>query len=438
MDQLIKNGTITTLAPIGAVCEIKKLLGAGGQGEVYLAKIGNNQVALKWYYPSAATDEQRDSLQILVQNGAPNDRFLWPLNVVTADNIKGFGYIMPLRDPLYKNITDLMKNKVDTSFYALVTACMELAHSFLQLHSKGFCYRDISFGNVFFNPDNGEILICDNDNVAVDNGNKSGVLGTPKFMAPEIVRGESAPNSDSDRFSLAILLFYMLMVHHPLEGKKESSIKCLDLPAMNKLYGTNPIFIFDPQNKTNEPDPRYHQNAIKFWPIYPAFIRNLFAKTFTRGLSDVQYRVRESEWRQAMSKLRDSLIICPHCKAENFYDADASNPNEKTDKCWSCKKPLQLPFRIQVNNYLIMLNSGSYLYPHHIDSAHMYDFSIPVANVVQHPTMPHIWGLKNLSGEKWVVNIPGQPLTEVVSGKSITLANGTRINFGNSEGTIIY
>lgn len=45
------------------------------------------------------------------------------------------------------------------------------------------------------------------------------------------------------------------MVNHPLEGKQEASIKCMDMAARVKLYGTDPIFIFDPDNKTNRPVP---------------------------------------------------------------------------------------------------------------------------------------------------------------------------------------
>ena len=61
-----------------------------------------------------------------------------------------------------------MKRLVEPSFRALTTAGLELAHSFMLLHARGLCYRDISFGNVLFDPDTGSILICDNDNVATD------------------------------------------------------------------------------------------------------------------------------------------------------------------------------------------------------------------------------------------------------------------------------
>ena len=37
-------------------------------------------------------------------------------------------------------------------------------------------------------------------------------------MAPEIVRGEALPSTATDLYSLSVLLFYLLMVSHPLEG----------------------------------------------------------------------------------------------------------------------------------------------------------------------------------------------------------------------------
>ena len=58
----------------------------------------------------------------------------------------------------------------------------------IEIYIAGAKYQDISFGNLFFNPDNGDVLICDNDNVSYGNSKPGGVLGTPGFMAPEIVK----------------------------------------------------------------------------------------------------------------------------------------------------------------------------------------------------------------------------------------------------------
>ena len=201
---------------------------------------------------------------MLVRRGAPSEHFLWPLELAADPRVRGFGYVMQLRPNRFKNIVDLMKRKIEPTFRSLATAGLNLSHNYLLLHSEGFCYRDISFGNAFFDPDTGDVLICDNDNVAVDGAATLGVLGTPRFMAPEVVRGEARPSTQTDLFSLSVLLFYMLMVHHPLEGKRETEIKCLDLAAMNKLYGSDPLFIFDHADSSNAPVPGVHGNALAF------------------------------------------------------------------------------------------------------------------------------------------------------------------------------
>ncbi len=417
-------------------CVVENFLGGGGQGEVYKASLSGKSVAIKWYFKQTATPAQRAALDILIKRGAPNDRFLWPIELVSARGVPGYGYLMMLREPGYKSIVDLMKRRVEPTFRALITAGIELSNSFLQLHAKGLCYRDISFGNVFFHPDSGMIFICDNDNVGVDGEGSTGVLGTPRFMAPEIVRGEAKPNTQTDLYSLAVLLFYMLMVSHPLEGKKEASIRCFDLPAMNKIYGSEPVFIFDPKDKSNPPVVGIHDNAIAYWAIYPKFIRDLFTKAFTDGIRDIKARVRESEWRSSLVALRDSIIYCPACEQENFYDQDLIK-NNKSIHCWNCRKELTTPFQIQFGPAsVVMLNNDSQLFPHHIDHQKLFDFSEPVAKVMRHPTDKKIWGLKNLAQDKWVITTPDGVIKDVDPGKSVTLQVGVRINFGKIEGEI--
>lgn len=438
MNQILKPKQTVQTETTGLPCTVEQFLGGGGQGEVYRAKLSGQTVALKWYFPASATNEQRAALETLVKKGPPNDKFLWPMELASAQGIAGFGYIMPLRESRYKGIVDLMKRRIEPTFRALATAGLELSHSYLQLHAEGWCYRDISFGNVFFDPDTGEVLICDNDNVTVDGQAEGGVLGTPRFMAPEVVRGEALPSTQTDLFSLSVLLFYMLMVHHPLEGKRELEIHCLDLPAMTKLYGTDPLFIFDPDDDSNRPVPGYQDNALAFWPIYPQFLRDLFTKAFTGGLRDPQNdRVRESEWRAAMVRLRDSIVYCAHCGAENFYDAGALKASGgKPGSCWACRKEIRLPPRMRIEKNIVMLNHDTRLYPHHIDDQKKYDFSQPIAAMTQHPQDPDVWGLKNVGGEKWVITTAGGTIKDVEPGHSVRLAVGTKVNFGQVEGEI--
>ena len=420
----------------GVEYKVEDFLGSGGQGEVYKVSSGGKDWALKWYYPHTATEAQKKALESLISKGAPTEKFLWPLTLITDPKTPGFGYIMPLRPKNFKNIVDLMKRRIEPSFYSIATAGFQLSDSYYHLHTLGLSYRDISFGNVFFDPQNGEVLICDNDNVTVDKTEKSAIYGTPRFMAPEIVRGDATPSSDTDRFSLAVLLFYMFFISHPLEGKKESAIHALDAPAMKKLYGDEPVFIFDPNDPSNRPDPNFHQNALIYWDIYPQFFKVLFERVFTNGIKDPENgRVRESEWRSEIIKLRNSIVFCQKCGCENFYDPAEIKRTGAAPKCWNCKADVMLPPRIKIGNLIVMLNHNTKLYPYHLDPI-TYDFSKPIAEITQHPANPQLWGLKNISDRGWQVTKPDGTKMEVPHGKNIALGNGIIVNFGSIEGEI--
>lgn len=445
MNQLLTVGQHVHSKTSRMKLAVEQFLGGGGQGEVYRVNIDQQALAVKWFFPHYLRQDVRlrERLDQAIQIGPPSDRFLWPLEIVNAPGVAGFGYLMALREPRFVGMADLVTRRVEPSLHTLATLGFELAHSYLQLHSKGLCYRDISFGNVFFDPDTGEARICDNDNVDVD-GQPGAIGGTARFMAPEIVRGEATPSTQTDLFSLAVLLFYLLMNHHPLEGAKEAAIRCFDRPAMIQLYGSDPVFIFDPNNTSNRPLPGQHDNALAFWPIYPAFIKRLFTRAFTEGIADpVHGRVRESEWRAAMIQLRDVLCYCPNCQAENFYDAEAlraSGNSHSVGNCWACGQPVRLPPRIRLvqgsGHQVVVLRHDSKLYPHHIDHACAYDFRQPMAEIAIHPTNPSIWGLRNLTSEKWVATTANGTVHDVAPGRTVTIATGTRINFGPSEGEL--
>ena len=437
MDQLLANNQTVTTESSHSPCKVERLLGAGGQGEVYQCKLGGNSVALKWYYPHYLENDTglRERLRNAIHLGTPNNKFLWPIELASAEGIQGFGYVMPIRDDRYKGLNDLMMGRLDPSFRALTTACIQLVDSFLEIHAKGFCYQDISFGNVFFDPDSGDVLICDNDNVVENGKTEGGILGTPRFMAPEVVRDEALPSTETDLFSLAVLLFYLLTISHPLEGKKEADIRCLDAPAMKKLYGTEPVFIFDPQDTSNSPVPGIQDNPLAYWPLYPKFIQNLFIRAFTTGMNTPDQRIRESEWRSALIKLRDSILYCNSCGAENFYDGDQLQETGGTlAPCWACEQPIKLPPRIRIDQSVVMLNRDSQLFPHHLGNA--YQFDRPVAEVSRHPTNPNIWGLKNLSDRRWTITTADGAMKDIEPNKSLTLAVGTKINFGQVTGEI--
>ena len=194
----------------GGQVEVLDEFGSGGQGTVYKVSYNGKTYALKWYHPGVFKGKENDfykNLENNISNGAPTDAFLWPKAITKVYNDQ-FGYLMDVRPSGYEELTNFFvggrkqKQARFKSFYALCTAAINIIEAFRALHNNGYSYQDINNGNFFINPENGDVLICDNDNVSFDNSKPGGVLGTPGFMTPDIVRGEKLPSKDTDSYSL--------------------------------------------------------------------------------------------------------------------------------------------------------------------------------------------------------------------------------------------
>lgn len=430
MDGQLKAGTFLT-SESSTKYKVISLLGAGGQGEVYDVESGGKHYALKWYFKHMATREQKAILDNLVAKGSPDASFLWPQDIIFKSYGESFGYIMPLRPKNFKSIVDMMKRRAEPSFYALCRAAYNLTNGYQKLHTMGYSYRDISFGNLFFNPDNGDVLICDNDNVSANGLDNSSIYGTPRFMAPEIVVGKAKPSRNTDLYSLAVLLFYMFMMGHPLEGKLEADIKCMDIHAMNKLYGTHPVFIYDPKDKSNRPVKGYQDNVLIYWDLYPQAIRDLFTQSFTEGLTSPNKRVTEKKWLETFANLMTGIVACPKCGAEVFFD-ESKNTQGVAHACWNCGRAVQMPASIVVGKSKILLHQNAKLYAHHLYDD--YDMNTVVGSVVQNPNNPSLWGIKNESKENWTYIKPDGMQVAIAIGRSAAIAKDTKINFGRVTG----
>ncbi|CEO87911.1 protein kinase domain-containing protein [Syntrophaceticus schinkii] len=430
MEGQLKAGTVLT-SESSIEYKVNSMLGAGGQGEVYDVESDGKHYALKWYFKHMATKEQKAILDNLVTKGSPDTSFLWPQDIIFKSYGESFGYIMPLRPKNYRSIVDMMKRRAEPSFYALCKAAYYLTNRYQKLHTIGYSYRDISFGNMFFDPDSGDVLICDNDNVSANGVDDSSVYGTPRFMAPEIVVGKAKPSRNTDMFSLAVLLFYMFMMGHPLEGKKEADIKCMDIHAMNKLYGTDTVFIFDPVNKTNRPVKGYQDNPLIYWDLYPQELRDLFTQSFTEGLSKPNKRVTEKKWLDTFANMMTGIVTCSKCGAEVFYDVKKVEMGVG-HTCWSCQNIVQMPATIVIGKSRVVLQKDSKLYAHHINGD--YDMDTVIGAVVQNPKNPSLWGIKNESCNNWTYIKPDGQQIAIANGRSAAIAKDVKIDFGQCVG----
>ncbi|MCD4524542.1 hypothetical protein [Nocardioides sp. cx-173] len=429
----LPDGAEVDLGPLGRA-RVVRLLGQGGQGFVHEVVLGSGEaLALKWYRPQSASAGQFHEMQRLVELGSPHPRFLWPIAMARVEGQPSFGYVMRLRDPRYLELsylladTDREGRPLSVSFDATIGICRQLASSFLRLHARGMCYRDISFGNVFFDPRTGDVLICDNDNVGVDDGT-SRVLGTPLFMAPEVVRDlslQTLPGTDTDRHSLAVLLFYTLFLGHPFEGARTGG-GLRDEGWMLEHFGTEPVFCLHPDREDNRPSSVVQQ----YWDLYPRFLQDLFVQAFVAGAERPGRRVTEGQWIKAVDRLRDGMVRCRGCATTCFWDVA-----EPQRVCRACGRPLQPAYLLQVGRRTVAVNPLATLRTDHLASG--VDESSVVGRVRAHPQAEGRWGLHNVSARPWEATYAEGQRVRLEPDRTMEIVDGVRVGVDGAVVTAV-
>lgn len=407
----LEKGTRISLTNGGCVTIIKEL-GRGGQGIVYLVDLNGQQKVLKWYL-TAPDEKFYRNLEKNIMNGAPSDAFLWP-EYLTNRQLGSFGYVMQLRPKNYYEFGNYLLAKVCfKSFTAMLAAAMKICDGFMMLHRCGYSYQDLNDGNFFIDPTNGDVLICDNDNV-MPQGEKSGIMGKARYMAPEIVAG-GIPDKRSDRFSLSVILFMLFYANHPFEGERVIACPCMTESYERKFYGSEAIFIYDPTNNTNRPVRGIHQNVIRRWFVFPSILRETFEREFSQDyLHNPEKRMIEQNWEKIISRVRDQLVICPTCKEETFVET-----NGAVGKCINRGCNIDISKRLFINNRSLPLTDKTEIF---IDND-----NTPDAIVSKDANGVLI--IRNISSDKWTVETPSGKVKTVESQGIMPVKEGLKIMF---------
>jgi DNA-binding helix-hairpin-helix protein with protein kinase domain len=403
----------------------KSCLGEGGQGAVYLVEYGGKRKALKWYTGRKCKNPEKfyKNLENNIKMGSPGAAFLWPEDITVQDG-KAFGYIMELRRAEYKEFSRFLLGRESfESVTAMVNAALNISAAFRALHLKGFSYQDLNDGNFFIERKSGDVLICDNDNVS-EYGKNSGIAGKARYMAPEIVAKGAKPDIKTDRFSLSVILFLLWTNSHPLEGKAACPV-CMDAKHEKQIYGTNPVFLFDPEDNSNRPVGGLHRGAIARWPFLPEYLRAEFIKAFSKEvLHNPNNRIIEQEWLRLFIRMRGEIYKCS-CGEILFVRGDES------DVCSKCKKNITFPLRIKTYRYTLPVHRRTKLYACHIEKDSD-DYSSLRAQAREGESG---FELKNVSDTSWQVQ-ENENTRTLAPEDSLILTKGMRIHFGGSAAQI--
>lgn len=424
----------------GGSAKVVKEIGRGGQGIVYLVEYNGQQYALKWYFYNKLDKPQefRANLEHNIKDESPSKNFLWPEYMTEGIQYDSFGYLMKLIPDEYEQFTDILNtykieksnditvtNKISVKFKsveALINAALNIVTAFRDLHRVGKSYQDLNDGGFYINVETGDILVCDCDNIAPE-GENFGIAGMPGYMAPEIVRGIAKPDVQTDKYSLAVVLFKLLFRGDPLEGAKVLQSVCLHEEADLKHYGKEPVFIFDPHDKSNRPVKGVHDSVVKLWKGYPDFIHDAFIKSFTEGIKNPNNRIIENEWKEILVNLRSNIISCT-CGISTFSNIFTKEDNNFV--CPKCGKKFNI---INFDKVSIPIFAGQKIYKCFTSKSE--DFETITGRFIENKKYKGIIGLKNLSTESWkIINSQGEKI-QLEPGKTVVIRNDMHIEFSN-------
>jgi len=213
-----------------------------------------------------------------------------------------------------------------------LAAFIRVARAVERMHNAGLAHADLSERNVLIDPSSGRSIIIDVDSLVVTGLYPPDVLGTPGYIAPEVMAtkhlalndpNRKHPCADTDKYALAVMIYKYLLERHPLEG--ERVLKGLTAEQEDEaIYGAKALYTEHRTDAANRPKaPKYLRAA-----ILGKKIDDLFHKTFVDGLQSTMARPTPGSWVTALCEAFDMLLACPNpsCSHKQFVLTDPRAP----------------------------------------------------------------------------------------------------------------
>ena len=229
--------------------------------------------------------------------------------------------------------------------------CIRIARAVRRMHAAGLAHSDLSYKNVLVDPCTGHACIIDLDGLVVPGKFPPDVVGTPDFIAPEVVATSHMPRDHAqrrlpciatDRHALAVLIYMYLLYRHPLRGGKVHDPDPQRDEALS--MGEKALFVehkSDGHNRIRLADARASElpwadtDRVPYTVTGP-YLSGLFERAFDPGLHDPGQRPTAEDSKYALVRTADLLQPCsnPHC-AQGWYVFD----NRRAPCCPFCGTP---------------------------------------------------------------------------------------------------
>lgn len=270
--------------------------------------------------------------------------------------------------------------------------CLLIARAVRRMHMAGLAHSDLSYKNVLVDPAGGHACIIDIDGLVVPGKFAPDVVGTPDFIAPEVIStatldksnpARKLPSIQTDAHALATLIYMYLLYRHPLRGGK---VHDLDSTRDEELaMGEHALFIEDTLDTSNRINIAQAQLSELPWvdirlrpyTLTGPYLSPLFKRAFTQGLHAPAMRPGASDWENALIRTVDLLQPCTNQKCEQgWYVFD----NSTKPRCPFCNTPYKgmlpilnlyysthTPGQFRPENHRLMVYTNQSLFAWHVN-----------------------------------------------------------------------
>ena len=222
--------------------------------------------------------------------------------------------------------------------------CTRMARAIRKMHMSGLAHSDLSCKNVLIDPQKGTCAVIDIDSLVVTNKFLPDVLGTPGYIAPEVIATQNLPlghpqrtlpSNWTDLHALAVLIYEYLLRRHPLRGPRVNSTASAEEDERLSM-GEKALFIENPQDPSNRP-----RNIQVSYECLGPYLSKVSLKTFVDGLHTPTVRTTAAAWEQALCRTADLLIPCGNGSCDEKWFVYRESHRPQCPWCgWKLKNPM--------------------------------------------------------------------------------------------------
>ncbi len=310
-------------------------------------------------------------------------------------------------------------------------ACTRLARAVRRMHFAGLAHSDLSNKNVLVDFKGGDACVIDIDSLVVPGVAPPTVLGTPGYIAPEVLAGGAQPSIDTDKHALAVLLYQILFNRHPLVGRKVHSTRSAEEDEVLAM-GKRAVFVEHPTDRSNVPT---EPLRVPFSRLGP-YLEAAFLKAFVTGLHAPSQRPDAAEWESALYRTLNLLHPAP--VGNDWFVMVPGQPLSDPATGHRMTRPVPYArFLVEAGDQLRDERQSLTLF-HHL-RLHAWHTHATVRPDEHADRTPRGYVAQH-EGAWWMVNVSDEAWTDLGSGRrvgrneSVELVSGRQLRMGGTDG----